>query len=53
MERNKFVKKSSSIYKVDAYIDGNGLLRVGGQLNQSTMDASTCKCQASPINTKR
>ena len=53
MERNKCVKKSSSIYKVDAYIDGNGLLRVGGQLNQSTMDASKCKCQASPINTKR
>ena len=40
MERNKCVKKSSSIYKLDLYIDGNGLLRVGGRLNQSTMDES-------------
>ena len=35
MERNKCVKKSSSIYKLDPYIDGNGL-----PLNQSTMDES-------------
>ena len=33
MERNKCVKKSSSIYKLNPYIDGNGL-----PLNQSTMD---------------
>ena len=40
MESNKCVKKSSSIYNLDPYIDGNGLLRVGGQLNQATMDES-------------
>ena len=40
MERNQCVKKSSSIYKLDPYIDSNGLLRVGGRLNQSTMDES-------------
>ena len=34
------MKKSSSIYKLDPYIDSNGLLKVGGQLNQSTMDGS-------------
>ena len=28
MERNKCVKKSSSIYKLNPYIDDNGLLRV-------------------------
>ena len=40
MERNQCVKKSSSIYKLDPYIDSNRLLRVGGRLNQSTMDES-------------
>ena len=40
MERNEYVKKRSRIYKLDPYIDGNGLLRVGGWLNQSTMDES-------------
>ena len=40
MERNKCVKKGSSIYKLDPYIDGNGLLRVGGRLNQSATDES-------------
>ena len=40
MERSKCVKKSSSIYKLDPYIDRNGLLRVGDCLNQSTMDES-------------
>ena len=30
MEKNKCLKKSSSIYKLNPYIDGNGLLRVGG-----------------------
>ena len=33
MEKNKCLKKSSSIYKLNPYIDGNGLLRVGGRLN--------------------
>ena len=40
MERNKCVKKSSSVYKFNPYIDNNGLLRVWGWLNQSTMDES-------------
>ena len=39
-ERDKCVKKSSSIYKSDPYIGGNGLPRVGGRLNQSIMDES-------------
>ena len=38
--RNKCVKKSSSIYKLDPYIDDNGLLGVGGRLNQSPMNES-------------
>ena len=37
MERNECEKKSSSVYQLDSY-NGNGLLRDGGQLNQSTMD---------------
>ena len=40
MERKQSVKKSSSIYKLDPYIDSNGLLRFGGWLNQSAMDES-------------
>ena len=40
MERTKCVRKSSSIYKLDPYIDGNGLLRVGTWLSQSTMGES-------------
>ena len=40
MERSKCVKKSSNIYKLDPFIDRNGLLRVGDWLNQSTMDES-------------
>ena len=40
MEGNKYVKKSSNIYKLDPYINSNGLLRVGGRLNQSTIDES-------------
>ena len=40
MEKNKCLKKSSSIYKLNPYIDGNGLLRVGGRLNWSTIDES-------------
>ena len=39
-EKNKCVKKSSSIYNLDPYIDGNGLLKVGGLLNQLTMNES-------------
>ena len=39
MERNKCVK-SCSIYKLDPYIDGNGLLWVGGRLSHSTMHES-------------
>ena len=38
-EKNKCVK-GSSIYKLDPYIDGNGILRVGSWLNQSTMNES-------------
>ena len=38
MERKNCIKKSSSIYRLDPYIEGNGLLRVGGWLNQSTVD---------------
>ena len=37
-ERNKYFKKSISIYELDLYIDGSRLLRVRGQLNQSTID---------------
>ena len=48
METNKCVKKSSSVYKLDPYIDGNGLLRVGGRLNQSTMDESVKHPQLIP-----
>ena len=40
METNKCVKKSSNIYNLDPYIDGNELLKVGGRLDQSTMDES-------------
>ena len=40
MERSKCVGKSSNIYKLDPFIDRNGLLRVGDWLNQSTMDES-------------
>ena len=40
IERSKCVKRSSSIYKLDPYIDGNGLLSVGGRLIQSTIDES-------------
>ena len=40
MERSKCIKKSSSISKLDPNIDGNGLLRVRGRFNQSTMDES-------------
>ena len=37
IERNECEKKSSIIYQLDSY-NGNGFLRVGGRLNQSTMD---------------
>ena len=37
IERNECEKKSSSIYQLDSY-NGNGFLRVGGRLNQSTID---------------
>ena len=40
MEKNKCLKKSSSICKLNPYIDSNGLLRVGGRLNYSTIDES-------------
>ena len=51
MERKECLKKCSSIYRLDPWIDGNGLLRVGGLLNQSVN--YWLKCQASPVNTKR
>ena len=36
-ERMKTVKKSSSLYKLDPFLDEDGVLRVGGRLRQSSI----------------
>ena len=36
-QRNTLIKTSSNLYKLDPYIDDDGLLRVGGRLGKSTM----------------
>ena len=36
-ERMKTVKKSSSLYKLDPFLDKDGVLRVGGRLRQSSI----------------
>ena len=36
-ERMKTVKKSSSLYKLDPFLDKEGVLRVGGRLRQSSI----------------
>ena len=37
-KRNENIKKISSLCKLDPFLDQDGLLRVGGRLNKSTMD---------------
>ena len=35
--RNQRIKTTSSLYKLDPFLDGEGLLRVGGRLRKATM----------------
>ena len=35
--RNQFVKKSSSLYRLDPFIDADGILRVGGRIRKAQL----------------
>ena len=35
------VPKSSKLYRLDPFVDNNGVLRVGGRLRRATLEKST------------